>query len=170
MRKKIISKTYLRDVCAYQFRLYYDESNDFVVCAKKIEKVKSPFITSNGTVLMDNNYYIMEITPLNENYNIRVYFNDKKEIIEYYLDITNGNGIDEESKIPYYDDLYLDVIILNGEVFIADESELDKALCDGKITKAKYDLAHNTANKLLSEIKSKTNKYINLDYSIYLNF
>ena len=48
MRKKVISKTYLRDVSAYQFKLYYDDSKDFVVCAKNIEKVKSPFVTSNG--------------------------------------------------------------------------------------------------------------------------
>ena len=48
MRKKVISKTYFRDVSAYQFKLYYDDSKDFVVWAKKIEKVKSPFVTSNG--------------------------------------------------------------------------------------------------------------------------
>lgn len=43
MRKKVI-----RDVSAYQFKLYYDDSKDFVVCARKIKKVKSPFVTSNN--------------------------------------------------------------------------------------------------------------------------
>ena len=170
MRKKFISKTYLRDVSVYQLRLYYDDSKDYVVCAKKIEKVKSPFVTSNGITLIYNNYYILEITPLNENYNIRIYFNDKKEIVEYYLDITNGNGIDGESKLPYYDDLYLDVLILEGKTFTADEGELEKAYADGKITKAEYELAHKTANKLLYEIETKTNRYLNLDYNFYLNF
>ena len=170
MKKKIITKTYLRDVSSYQLRLFYDESKDFVVCSKKIERIKSPFIISNGTVLMDNNYYILEITPLNENYNIRIYFNDKKEVIEYYIDIVKANGIDEDSKTPYYYDLYLDVIIFNDKAYISDENDLERAYQEGKISKEEYDLAYNTANKLLAEIKAKSNKYINLDYSTYLNF
>ena len=64
----------LVNICIFNLSL----KMDFVVCSKKIERIKSPFIISNGTVLMDNNYYILEITPLNENYNIRIYFNDKK--------------------------------------------------------------------------------------------
>ena len=96
---------------------------DFVVYSKKIERIKSPFIISNGTVLMDNNYYILEITPLNENYNTRIYFNDKKEVIEYYIDIVKVNGIDEDSKTPYYYDLFLDVIILNDKAYISDEND-----------------------------------------------
>ena len=170
MRKKITSKTYLRDVSAYQLKLYYDDSKDYVICAKRIEKAKTPFVTSNGITLIDNNYYMLEITPLNENYNIRIYFNDKREIIEYYFDITNGNGIDSESNLPYYDDLYLDVIILGEKVYIDDEKELENACTKGKITKAEYKLAHQTADKLIEQIKTKTNKFINLDYNFYLSF
>lgn len=127
-------------------------------------------MTSNEITLINDNYYILEITPLNENYNIRIYFSDKKEIVEYYLDITNGNGMDEESKMPYYDDLYFDVLILDGKTFIADENELENAYNEGKITKAEYDLACITANKLVTEIKAKANKYVNLDYNTYLDF
>ena len=60
MRKKVISKTYFRDVSAYQFKLYYDDSKDFVVCAKNIEKVKSPFVTSNGITQIDDNAFAIK--------------------------------------------------------------------------------------------------------------
>ena len=33
---------------------------------------------------MDNNYYMVEVLSKNEQYWIRLFLNDKKEIIEYY--------------------------------------------------------------------------------------
>ena len=52
-----------------------------------------------------------ELLPKKENYSMRVFFDDKKERLEYYFDITKENGMDELSNIPYYDDLYLDVTV-----------------------------------------------------------
>ena len=114
MRKRLLSKTYLRGVSEYI--LTFDFTNeDYYLSKKKIIKT-TPFVLSNGLKVIDNGYYILEILPKTENYAIRVYFDDNKNIIEYYIDITNGCEIDEESKIPYYDDLFLDITITNGLV------------------------------------------------------
>ena len=167
MRKKLISKTYLRDVNKYNLKIYYDKE-DYYLAIKKIIDIKEPFISPNGLRLIDNGYYIAEVIPKNENYTMRVYFNKKRERLEYYFDISLENGIDEESKIPYYDDLYLDIILKDDIIEILDEDELEEALKSKKITKNEYDLANKTKENLLESIEENNNKYIKLDLEKYL--
>lgn len=78
MREKLISKTYLRDVNKYKLEIYYDKE-DYYLSIKKILNIEKPFILENGLRLIDNNYYIVEVLPKNENYAMRVYFNEKKD-------------------------------------------------------------------------------------------
>ena len=125
MRKKLLSKTYLRDVSEYIIELSFT-NEDYYLSKKKIIKT-TPFVLSNGLKVIDNGYYILEILPKTENYAIKVYFDNNKNVIEYYIDITNGCGIDEISKIPYYDDLYLDITITDRKIEILDEDELENA-------------------------------------------
>ena len=101
---------------------------------------------------------------------MRVYFNEKKERVEYYFDITLRNGLDKESNIPYYDDLYLDITInKEGIINVLDEDELLDALDKKEISKKEFDLANKTKDLLLDSIKNKSNKYMNLDIEKYLN-
>ena len=167
MRKKLISKTYLRDVSKYKLDIYYD-NDEYYLSVKKILKTMSPFILENGLCLINNNYYIVEVLPKFENYAMRVYFNEKKERLEYYFDISLKNGLDEESKIPYYDDLYTDITVNNGNIEVLDEDELKEALDYGNISKEEYDLANETKEKLLQSIKENNNKYMNLNLESYL--
>ena len=101
---------------------------------------------------------------------MRVYFNEKKERLEYYFDISLGNGIDEESKIPYYDDLYTDIVMGAKEkiVKVLDEDELQDAFDTNKISVEEFNLANQTRDLLLDEIKNKTNSYINMNIENYL--
>lgn len=167
MRQKLISKTYLRDVSKYKIDIYYDKE-DYYLSVKKILKIKKPFILESGLCIIDNNYYIVEVLPKNENYAMRVYFNDRKERLEYYFDISLNNGLDEKSKIPYYDDLYTDITVTQEVIEVLDEDELKEALDTGKITNEEYDLANKTRDKLLESIKEGNNKYMNLDLERYL--
>ena len=68
---------------------------------KKIIDIDSPFIIPTGVCIINNGYYIVEVIPKNENYAMRVFFNEKKERLEYYFDISLENGLDEESKVIY---------------------------------------------------------------------
>ena len=167
MREKLISKTYLRDVNRYKLEIYYDKE-DYYLSIKKILNIEKPFILENGLCLIDNNYYIVEVLPKNENYAMRVYFNEKKERLEYYFDISLKNGLDEETRIPYYDDLYTDITVVQKNIEVLDEEELEKALNMGKISKAEYNIANETRDKLIQSIKNKNNKYMNLDLERYL--
>ena len=161
MRKKLLSKTYLRDVTEYTIKIDYS-NDDYWYSVKKFIDTK-PFILSNGLKVIDNGYYMLELLPKNENYSMRVYFDDKKEILEYYFDITLGNGVDEETKIPYYDDAFIDITITGTDVEVLDEDELDEALRNKVITFDEYVKVKDVANKLYNAIISNTNKYINLN-------
>lgn len=167
MREKLISKTYLRDVNRYKLEIYYDKE-DYYLSIKKILNIEKPFILENGLCLIDNNYYIVEVLPKNENYAMRVYFNEKKERLEYYFDISLQNGLDEETRIPYYDDLYIDITVVQKNIEVLDEEELEEALNMGKISKAEYNIANETRDKLIQSIKNKNNKYMNLNLERYL--
>lgn len=167
MREKLISKTYLRDVNKYKLEIYYD-NEDYYLSVKKILSIEKPFILENGLCIINNNYYIVEVLPKHENYAMRVYFNEKRERLEYYFDISLKNGLDEKSKIPYYDDLYIDVTVTRENIKVLDEDELQEAFSMGKINKLQYDLANKTKDNLLQSIKNKNNKYMNLDLERYL--
>ena len=110
MRRKLISKTYLKDVNKYKLDIYFDK-DDYYISVKKIINIEVPFVLPNGLCLIDNGYYIVEVIPKEENYAMRVYFNEKKERLEYYFDISLKNGLDEDSKIPYYEDLFIDIVV-----------------------------------------------------------
>lgn len=169
MRRKLISKTYLKDVEEYELNIYFDKE-EYYLSVKKFINVKNPFIIESGLYLIDNGYYIVEVIPKKENYIMRVYFNEKKERIEYYFDITLENGLDKESNIPYYDDLYLDITVnIEGKLKVLDEDELIEALDKKEISKEEFDLANKTKELLLDSIKNESNKYMDLDLEKYLN-
>ncbi|MGN1338130.1 MAG: DUF402 domain-containing protein [Candidatus Coprovivens sp.] len=166
MKRKIITQTYLRDVSKHQIKLYLDEK-DYYISVKKLIKVDIPFIIKNNVTVMDDNYYIFEVIPKYENYAMRLFLNDKKEPLEYYFDICKNNNLNE-SLVPYYDDLYLDITYMNGEINILDLDELNYALKTNDITQEDYNLTMKVKDKLLEEIKNNTNMCMNIDYTKYI--
>ena len=75
MRKKLLSKTYLRDAIEYDFS-FFNHNQDFYLTVKKLKKLPKPFIIkTSGLCIMDDGYYIVELLPKNENYGMRVYLN-----------------------------------------------------------------------------------------------
>ena len=71
-----------------------------------------------------------------------------------------------EENIPYYDDLYLDIIYCpndNSFIKIVDEDELLEALNEGKITKEQFKLAKAECSKLFQEIKENKNIFVNMN-------
>ena len=65
--------------------------------------------------------------------------------------------------------MYLDITYLNGEICILDENELLDAYRVGDVTQNDLDLVYKIRDKLLEEIKTGTNKVMNIDYKKYLN-
>ena len=166
MKRKVMTKTYLRDVPKHQIAIYLDE-DDYYISVKKLIKVDKKFILSNGLVVMDDNYYVFEVVPKNKNYAMRLFLDDKKKPLEYYFDICKNNGLSDDL-VPFYDDLYLDITYLDGEINILDEDELDEALKIHDITNEDYELVMNVRDILLEEIKNGTNELMKIDYNKYL--
>ena len=166
MRKKLISKTYLRDVEKYTQQLFMDREDDYV-SVKHIIKTR-PFVSGHGIKLIADGYYIVEVVPKNENYSMRAFLNDKKEVLEYYFDISLGNGIDEETKVPYYDDLFTDIIVADDKIYIVDENELLGALECKIITQEQFKLAKVVTEKLYKEIVDGTNRFKNMNLKEFL--
>ena len=167
MRKKLISKTYLRGVNKYELKIYFN-LEDCYISVKKIIDIKEPFILSNGLCIIDNNYYMMEVIPKNENYAMRVFFNNKKEILEYYFDVSLENGMDKETGIPYYDDLFIDVTKTKDKVEVLDEDELEEALDNNEISITDFELANKIRDILLEQINNGNNRYMNMNLEQYL--
>lgn len=169
MKRKIISSTYLREALKYQFKLYLD-IDDFYLSVKKLIEVSEKFIIKNDIVVMDNGYYIVEVVPKHESYAMRIFFDKDKNPLEYYFDICKNNGLLEDIKIPFYDDLYLDVTYLccNKSINVLDEDELLEGFVNKDITYEELIMIYNIKDKLINEIKNKTNKYMNIDFKKYL--
>ncbi len=167
MKTKIISNTYLRDVDKYQIKLYLDEDN-YYISVKRLVHVNEKFIINDGLCVMDDRYYIFEVIPKRDNYAMRLFLNSNKEPLEYYFDICKNNRVDCLTKVPCYDDLYLDITYLDGNIKVLDEDELVYAYENGDISQDDYELVYQMKDRLLYEINNKTNSAMDIDYMQYL--
>jgi len=167
MKRKIITNTYLRDVSKHQIKLFLDEE-DYYVSVKKLIQVDKKFIIKDNLCVMDNGYYILEVIPKYKNYSMRLFLDDNKKPLEYYFDICKNNRLDDKLLVPCYDDLYLDITVLNGKINILDEDELEDAFKNNDITEDDYLIVMKTKDKLLDEISKGNNLCMNIDYSKYL--
>lgn len=167
-RKKFTTNTYMRECIDYDISIL--KENDLCITIKKYNKMENTVSFESKTEglikYLDKGHFIVEITPLNELYNLRYFLDDKLNIIECYIDITYKNGI--ENKIPYYVDLYLDITYnpRTKESHFMDEDELLEALNKKIISKKDYNLALKIGNKLKDNLES--NKYFNIDIISYI--
>lgn len=162
MRKKYTDETYLRGVSKHKVATKEIKEQNAYIVIKEIIEIDKPFVKS--ATLIDNGFYIVEYTPINELYNARAFLDNELNTISYYFDISLGNGVDNGR--PYYDDLYLDIIYgadSNNKVIILDADELLEALQNEEITKNEYNLANSVCSKLVKEIEDNKNIFINMD-------
>lgn len=125
-----------------------------------IKKVTSPCIKEYENKIkleiVNDGFYWLQLGIRDKNYWITAMYNNKKELIQYYIDITKQNVINNNGNSYFYD-LFLDIVILNkGQVLLLDKKELDKALYEKVITKEEYELAQNEANKIIDKFSKNT--------------
>jgi predicted RNA-binding protein associated with RNAse of E/G family len=116
----------------------------------KIEEINRPFMA--GVICLYNKGYSeLCFLPDGENWTLFAIYNDKDEIVEWYIDITKKNALDEDGN-PYCDDLYIDAVLMpDGTLLILDEDDLKNALDRGDISNADFELAY----RVLYELKNK---------------
>lgn len=173
MKRKLMTKPDWPRIAKRHSKLIYVENSDFNghIAALYLDKVNEPLIVKQrerSVCIVDDGYLWLVFLPNNEYYALTTLYNAQGEIIEWYFDITNQNGVDEEG-CPFFDDLYLDVVVTpSSKVTLLDEDELDDALESKMITIEQYKFAHAKAKDImegiardkLSLIKFST-KYLN---------
>lgn len=141
----------------FSYRYVDDDTFSGCITMLNIDKVKKPLVVSMGVkshCIADRGYTWMRFLPEDEKYCLMAMFDENHEIVQWYFDICMGN-IMSESDIPYYDDLYLDVVVLpNMEVFWLDEDELQEALDCNDITQAQFNLAYIIAEKITGKVRA----------------
>ncbi|NLP52522.1 DUF402 domain-containing protein [Bacillus sp. RO1] len=132
-----------------------------------IHKVIKPLTVNydeKSICIVDDGYMWLQHFPSNEHYSLTTMFDASGEVVQWYIDITNENGI--ENNLPYTDDLFLDIIVLSsGEVIQKDADELEEAYTKGTINQAQYQLAWAEANKINQQIENNDFELLGLTKS-----
>ena len=139
--------------------------NGFIALIK-MNEVKAPLIVeyfNKKLCIVDHHYCWLQQLPLNENFAITSMFDENGEIVQWYIDITYENGV--ENGEPYMMDLFLDIVVLpTGEIIEKDKDELEEALQNNWITQSQYELAYQTFHRVLKQIQDGTFTYIDLSF------
>ena len=64
---------------------FYLDEEDYYISVKKLIHITDKFITRYGIVAMDDGYYVIEIIPKTGHQAIRIFLDESKNLIEYYL-------------------------------------------------------------------------------------
>ena len=126
----------------------------------EIKDVSEPQVWNfNGKeqIVCDKGIKWISILPKDKYYCITAMLDQNEEIIVWYIDMIASQGVDDG--IPYFYDLYLDLVVYpDGTIIVDDMDELEGALKSGVISEQLFRLALNTKeeleNTLLSDLKS----------------
>lgn len=133
-----------------------------------IEKVSVPQVWKfNGEdiVVCDEGLSWLSILPKNDFYCITAMLNEKSEILLWYIDMIASQGM-EHDKIPYFEDLYLDLVVYpNGTIIEDDMDELIEALSNKDISKEQYQLALDTSERLKEGLLSDIKNFVTFTYN-----
>lgn len=158
LEKKYISKENWKRVIEKEeiYRLFRYREIEGEASLLKIKKVKEPLCKNYDGLnvkLADNGYYWLQLAISDKNYWITAMYDNNKNLIQYYIDITKENVIEKNGKSYFYD-MFLDIVQLSdGSIFLLDEDEFLEALNNKLIDKSDYTLAYNEANKIKKQLE-----------------
>lgn len=169
MKIKMLNMSDCKDIVKSKFFCEHVNENDFYgrICILKFESVSKIWKTSDSNIILDNGYIWLEFYPYNCNYCYTAMFDEKNNIIEWYIDITKTI---EEKNDKYVEDLFIDFVLFpNGKFFILDEEELEEAYANDMVDKMEYSIIMNVKESIIknlkdiniTEILNFTNKYKN---------
>ncbi|MDN4495625.1 DUF402 domain-containing protein [Ureibacillus aquaedulcis] len=146
--KRVLKRT-------YQQTFHQDKDFSGYITLLSIEKVSEPLIVKGGAkevCIVNDGYSWLQHFPIGKKHSLTTMFDDKGEIVQWYIDVCYEVGI--ENNTPWIDDLYLDIVVFpSGEIMLLDAEELDEALAEGVISKSMHDLAWEEARQVLNLIQ-----------------
>lgn len=107
-------------------------------------------------LLCDKGIKWLTVMPDDDWFCLSVLLNESNEIMLWYIDMIEEHGIDPDG-VPYYYDLYLDMVIYpDGTILLDDMDELEDALDAKIITQEQYDLAIETSQILTDKLQNNS--------------
>lgn len=171
MKRRFADKGDWKRVLEREFKIIYVDNEELkgYLTSIYVKKVSEPLIIKTlgeDYCIANDGHTWIQYLPYDKNYVLTVMFDEKGEIIQWYFDISEKYELSEEG-MPYYDDLYLDVVVLTtGKVVLLDEDEIEEAFQNEKISKQQYEVAWNQTKNLtiwlennFSKLEELTKKY-----------
>lgn len=158
MIRKFVDRSKWIRVKEFRDKTIKEDSKEFkgylyAINVKKVNKKFDVTYDDEEFNILDDGYTWIQIVPLNSHYTITIMFDENKEIVQWYIDITNMNGIDADGRI-FFDDMYLNIVITkNRKVLLRGEEELNNALNNFVITSEQYKNAYKQARDIMDKIK-----------------
>jgi predicted RNA-binding protein associated with RNAse of E/G family len=116
-----------------------------------INAVREPLHVPNCgqmVCIADAGYSWLHQIPRHGHHVVTAMFDAKGDVVQWYIDICSGTGVGKD-QVPWFDDLYLDVVVLpSGEFELLDVDELQEALDSAVIDQALFNLAWEEANRV----------------------
>lgn len=108
---------------------------------------------ANPLCIVDDGYKWVQHFPEHASYVLTSVYDEKDRIVQWYIDICKTQGI-TETGIPWYDDLYLDIVMLpSGGIYLLDQDELEEAYQQGIVSKEDYEQAWAAARLVMEECR-----------------
>ncbi|QHE53941.1 DUF402 domain-containing protein [Pontibacillus sp. HMF3514] len=159
MKVKYADRSHWNRVKERSFSVHHENSDSFqgAVAVLNIHKVRTRLVIpyeDRHICIADDGYVWVQHFPKGEYYTVTAMINDDGHVVQWYIDMINAYG-ETEDGIPWYEDLFLDVVALpNGDYYTLDQDELDAALRAGDITREQYDLGLRTHRKVTYLLES----------------
>lgn len=141
-------------------RLWMARRQDDVFCGElslvAVDAIRNPLdcIHDGRTLrLLDRGYQMLQWMPDGAPWAVTAFLDGEGQAAEWYFDVTASSGV--EFGLPYYDDLLLDVVVLqDGTVHLLDEDELREAVQGGFVTPGQEAFAYGVARDIREGIGS----------------
>lgn len=172
MKRKFANRPNWRRVLKRRMVIRNVEYMDFQGYAALIiiDKITEPLwanVCGENICVADKGYSWLTVFPPGESHVVTAMLNQEQKVVQWYIDICKRHGLTEDN-IPWYDDLYLDIIVSSqNEVTLIDQEDLEQALQKGIIDQNTYDYAYVEANKLLNLLTNGQFKLLEYTKSIF---
>jgi uncharacterized protein len=154
MKRKYADRSDWKRILEKEYQLVRFDLEHFQgwVTEFKMIRVREPFYVSSWDTTIcvaDAGFVWLHYLRDKANHVITAMYDSRGAIVQWYIDIVLEHGLSELG-VPYFDDLYLDVVVsLDGRFEIKDADELEEALKVGTVSQAQFDLAWLEANRLV---------------------
>lgn len=170
MKRRSANRIEWKRVLERQFDVVHIESAEFTgyVTRLVLSRLSEPFyreVLGHSLCLADSGYCWLQHFPEGARHTVTTMVDRSGNVVQWYIDVCASHGIDGDG-IPWFDDLYLDIVLLpSGGLALLDQDELETARIGKMVTQAQYELAWEEARTLLRGIGTNAMPLLGLTMS-----